>query len=99
MLTVRHAAPWSAFIIIISVSLLLYRALLEQEERHIEQATTDVAARVRNEITTRMDMRIVGLTRLAQRWEDAGVPSQAQWEAEATLNLRHFPGYHSIAWV
>jgi len=66
---------------------------------NIEQTITDAAARVRSEINTRMDMRIVGLARLAQRWEDTGASSQSQWEAEATLNLRHFPGYYSIAWV
>ena len=70
-----------------------------QEHRHIERSIQAVAANIRSEITARMDMRIVALTRLAQRWEDGGAPSQAQWEAEATLNLRHFPAYHSIAWV
>jgi len=99
MLTVRSIAPWLAFIFIVGVSVLLYRALLGQEERHIELAITDAAARVRSEITTRMDMRIVGLERLAQHREGVGASSQAQWEAEATLNMRHFPGYQSIAWV
>jgi sensor domain CHASE-containing protein len=36
---------------------------------------------------------------MAQHWEYAGAPSQTQWESEATLNLRHFPGYLSLAWV
>jgi hypothetical protein len=43
------------------------------------------------------DMRIVALARLAQRWENGCAFSAV--EAEATLNLRHFPGYYSIAWT
>src|SRR4029450_6810914 len=99
MLLVRLIAPWSAFFVVLCITILLYQGFLTRDERHIEQAITDAAALVRSEITTRMDMRIVGLARLAQRWEDTGASSQSQWEAEATLNLRHFPGYHSIPWV
>jgi len=99
MLLVRLIAPWSAFFVVLSITILLYQGFLMRDESHIEQTITDAAARVRSEINTHMDMRIVGLARLAQRWEDTGASSQSQWEAEATLNLRHFPGYYSIAWV
>ena len=103
MLTVRPEKvlwmPALVGIAVVSVAFLLWQALLAQERGHIEQAIAAAASNVRSEITARMDMRIVALARLAQRWENGGAPSQAQWEAEATLNLRHFPGYHSIAWV
>ena len=103
MLTVRPKKtlwmPALVGITVVSVALLLWQALLAQERGYIEQAIAAAATNVRSEITTHMDIRIVALARLAQRWEEVGAPSQAQWEAEATLNLRHFPGYHSIAWV
>jgi signal transduction histidine kinase len=96
------AAPWMPVLVgtaVVSATLLLCQALLVQEQGYIERATTAAAASVRSEITARMDMRILSLVRMAHHWEYAGAPPHAQWEAEATLNLRHFPGSHSIAWA
>ena len=95
-------ALWMSVLVglaVASATLLLCQALLMQEDEHMEQAIAAAAASVRSEITTRMDMRILALARMAQRWEDATTPSQEEWESEAALNLRHFPGYQSLAWV
>lgn len=95
-------APWLSVLVgiaVVTATLLLYQALLVQEHRHVERTMRAVAASVRGEITAGIDARILALARMAQHWEYAGAPSQTQWESEATLNLRHFPGYLSIAWV
>lgn len=103
MLAVRpEKARWMPMLVgiaVVSVTLSLYQALYVQEEKHIEQAITDAAASVRSEVTARMDIRMLALERLANHWEYTEAPLQSQWESEATLNLRHFPGYHSLAWV
>jgi len=84
-------------IAVASATLLLYQALLVREQEHVEQTIAAAAASVRSEVTTSMDARLLALERLAKHWEYTEAPLQAQWETEATLNLRHFPGYHSVA--
>ncbi|MBD1942327.1 hypothetical protein H6F50_08155 [Coleofasciculus sp. FACHB-712] len=46
-----------------------------------------------------MEERFLALVRMAKRWENAGKPSQQNWEADATLNIQHFSGYQAIEWV
>jgi len=95
-------SPWLPVVVGVAVvtgTLLLCQALLVQEHEHIERTIKAVAANIRSEITARMDMRILALARMAQRWEYGGAPPQAQWETEATLTLQHYPAYHGVAWV
>lgn len=95
-------SPWLPVVVgvaVVTATLLLCQALLVQEHEHIERTIKAVAANIRSEITARMDMRILALVRMAQRWEYGGAPPQAQWETEATLTLHHFPVYHGVAWV
>lgn len=102
MQTSRLPTSWLSVLVGIAVAtatLLLSQALLVQERKHVERTMRAVAASVRGEVTAGIDARVLALARMAQRWEYAGAPSQTQWESEATLNLRHFPGYLSIAWV
>jgi signal transduction histidine kinase len=82
-----------------TVTLLLWQALRIQERERIQQTIGAVADNVKNEISTRMDTRIVALVRIAQRWAYTGAPTQAQWELEAELNLHQFPGYEAIFWL
>lgn len=83
----------------IIVTLLLWRALREQEHERLEQAIHTVAETVKREISTRMDTRVFALVWMAQRWAHAGAPPQAQWEFEAESNFHQFPGYQAILWV
>ncbi|MBD1895068.1 hypothetical protein [Coleofasciculus sp. FACHB-129] len=46
-----------------------------------------------------MEERFLALVRMAKRWENAGKPSQQNWEADATLNFQQFSGYQAIEWV
>jgi signal transduction histidine kinase len=84
----------------LAATLLLWQALRVQERERIEQTIGVVAASVKNEISTRVDTRILALVRVAQRWARAGgAPPQAQWEFEAELNFQQFPGYQAIVWI
>ena len=100
--TLFAVSPWLPVVVGVAVvtgTLLLCQALLMLEHGHIERTIQAVATNIRSEITARVDMRILALVRMAQRWEYGGAPPQAQWETEATLTLHHFPAYHSVAWV
>ena len=103
-LTMSLQSLWSRLPILvcagaIAATLLLWQALHVQERERIAQTTGVVAESVKSEVSTRMDTRILTLVQIAQRWEHAGAPLQAQWEFEAELNLHQFPGYQAIIWV
>lgn len=103
-LTMRLQFLWSRLPILVcavalAATLLLWQALHVQERERIAQTTRVVAESVKSEVSTRMDTRILTLVQIAQRWEHAGAPLQAQWEFETELNLRQFPGYQTIFWV
>ncbi len=102
--TMSLQSYWSRLPILVCVgaltaTLLLWQALRIQEHERIAQTIGAVAANVKSEVSTRMDTRILALVRMAQHWEHAGAPPQAQWEFEAELNLHQFPGYQAIIWV
>ncbi len=102
--TMSPQSLWSRLPILVCVgaitaTLLLWQALRIQEHERIAQTIGAVAASVKSEVSTRMDTRVLALVRMAQHWEHAGAPPQAQWEFEAELNLHQFPGYQAIIWV
>jgi signal transduction histidine kinase len=102
--TMSPQSLWSRLPILVCVgaitaTLLLWQALRIQEHERVTQTIGVVAASVKSEVSTRMDARVLALVRMAQHWEHAGAPPQAQWEFEAELNLRQFPGYQAIIWV
>ena len=81
------------------ISLVLWWALSVQEEAHIQRMVTAEAASIKNEISAQMQSRILALVDIARRWEKTGRLPQEDWEFEAELNLKHFPGYYAIAWA
>lgn len=83
----------------IVVTLFLWRALGTQESANIERMTTIEVAGVKNELLARMQSRILGLVRMARRWENGDKPTQEEWKAEAEHNLGNFPGYWAIGWA
>jgi PAS domain S-box-containing protein len=83
----------------ILVTLSLWHALSTQEAANIQQMTAVEIAGVKNELLARMQSRILGLVRMARRWEDGERPTQEEWKTEAEHNLSNFPGYWAIAWA
>jgi len=81
------------------VALWLGWALSFREDANVERMIAAEVAGVKNEISARMQARVLALVRMARRWENAGKPPQTEWEFEAELNLSHFPGYYAIAWA
>lgn len=96
------ALPWLPALVGVgaaTVTLLVGQALLVQDQKYIEQQTRATAAAVESKVAAYMDVRILALVRMGKRWEHGDKPSQQEWEFEAGLNIRHFGGYVSIAWV
>lgn len=91
--------PWLVGVALIVATLFLWHALGTQEATNIRQLTMVEVAGVKNEILARMQARILGLVRMARRWEQGERPTQEEWKAEAEHNLSNFPGYWAIAWA
>ena len=84
---------------VVTVALLLWQALIAQEYAQIERTIQSEAASVKNEITARMESRILPLTRIGRDWENWGKPRREEWESAAKLYVNHYPGYQAIEWV
>jgi signal transduction histidine kinase len=83
----------------ITISLLLWQALLVQEHRGLEDTVARTAAHVEGEIASRMEARIQALSRLATRAGWSALPVQKEWAADADMIVRDFPGFQAISWI
>lgn len=83
---------------VLTMTLTLWQALRAQDAARLRSAVRTEATVMRNDIAAGMEERILTLTRIARRWE-MSPPTRREWEFDATMNLNHFRGYHSIQWV
>ena len=83
----------------VTATLLLWQALLVQEYRGMGATISYTAAHVESEITSRMEARILALTRLATRFSRIELPVQEDWVADAEMIVRDFPGFQAISWI
>ncbi|MBD2094668.1 hypothetical protein H6F90_05825 [Trichocoleus sp. FACHB-591] len=82
-----------------AVSILLWQALVQQEQAQIQHALSVEAGNLELEIMEKIKPQVQALVRMADRWGRHGKPSQAEWEFNAALNVRDFRSYQAIAWV
>jgi len=97
-----RTTAWPALLagfVVAAATLGLWQALLAQERSETERAVALNVETVRNEISSRMDSRVLALVRMARRWEMRGRPPRSEWEADADLYLGHDAGYVAIARV
>ncbi|MCC7326802.1 MAG: PAS domain S-box protein [Burkholderiales bacterium] len=97
-----RTAAWPALVVgfaVAAATLGLWQALLAQERSQTERTVALSLETVRNEISSRMDSRILALVRMARRWEMRGRPPRPEWEADANFYLSHDAGYVAIARV
>ena len=80
-------------------ALVLYFALDKKQDQEILQTVKAGADSVKSQISLRMDGRMRGLARMARRWEMAGAPGQAAWEADAADYVHDVPDAQSLEWI
>jgi sensor domain CHASE-containing protein len=80
-------------------ALVLYFALASKQDQEIMQTVKAGAESVKNQIGLRMDGRMRGLARMARRWEMAGSPGKAAWEADAADYVHDVPDAQSLEWI
>ncbi|MDR3404752.1 MAG: CHASE domain-containing protein [Chthoniobacter sp.] len=82
-----------------TATLVLYFALDSKQNAQIAHVIQAGAESAKSQITIRMESRLRSLVRMATRWETAGRPAQAAWEADAANHLRDFPDMQAIEWI
>ncbi|MDX1566560.1 MAG: PAS domain S-box protein [Longimicrobiales bacterium] len=95
----RHALPVVAGVVVLLVSVLLWKELNESEGDQIRRAVESAAEGVGGEIAARLEARLLALDRMGSRWEEGGAPTQREWTADAELYLRHGVANRGIAWA
>ncbi|NOT53590.1 MAG: hypothetical protein HOP18_03200 [Deltaproteobacteria bacterium] len=83
----------------LTVTLLLWQALVVQAHRGLETIIASTVAHVESEIRARMEARMLTLARMAARQERWAALSQEDWIADAESIMRDFPGFQAIAWI
>ena len=94
-----HKAAWILPFLLVLGAALIARALVEGERRESDRVSGLVAAHVRDELEADLMERVRCLSRMARRWEIAGPPSRAYWEADATQIVRDAPDLQAVEWV
>jgi two-component system NtrC family sensor kinase len=79
------------------ITLYLWRALIAHEHTLIERKVTIAKVEMINRIQQQITASIRPLVRMARRWEVTGAPRQDEWETDATLHVRDYPGLQAIA--
>ncbi len=79
--------------LIIVITLVFWQALSRQEQGNIAQGIELSAGYIRDEIVQALEADTRALGRMGRRWEVAGKPLQAIWEADATQYIRDTPDY------
>jgi two-component system NtrC family sensor kinase len=81
------------------ITLYLWRALMAHEHTLLERKVTIAKAEVTSALEQEIMARIRPLVHMARRWEIGGQPRQNEWETDALLHVRDYPGLQAIAWA
>lgn len=84
---------------VITATLVVWLGLVQRENAHALEVIQSKAVDARRQVEQHVKTRIQALVRMRTRWEVAGGIPKEEWESDALLNLRDFPGYQAIEWA
>ncbi len=93
---------WLPALICLSISaatLLLWKALADQDQLTKQRLVTFAAASIKQEVNTQMRNRFQALERMRQRWKSRGGTPKIEWEEDAQNYLRDYLGFQAIEWI
>ncbi len=91
--------PFVALAAGLALSALLWQALSARQAGEIEDRLRSQAVSVRAEFTREIEVRVLALERMAQRWAVRGGTPRAEWQADAAAHIADRPGCRALAWV
>src|SRR5690349_21831405 len=99
--TFRHRIPIPLGIALSGALLTftLWRALDVHERLQVKRELAVEAHKVRAQLLSEMQSRILALVRLGRGWEIKGQPDTITWDFDAGLLVDHYSGLQAIAWV
>src|SRR5436309_714208 len=80
-------------------TLILWHALVVHERSQVQRELAIEAHKVRAQIFSELQARILALVRLSRGWEVKGQPDAITWDFDVRLLVHHYSGLRSIAWV
>src|SRR5215470_7291678 len=102
MKTFSVARPWlpvTVAIVALAATLILWRALLQQERTQTERVVKLATYSIRADMIADMNLRILGLVRIAKLWQIWEKPSKTEFEEHSSLYISHSPGCVAVGWV
>lgn len=93
---------WISFsigIVGLIISIIIWQALITQEEISIKRTVKTEGIGIRKKIVLALEERILALERMGRRFEKRRGTHQEEWKSDATNYYMHQPGYQAIEWI
>ena len=91
--------PALVWLIISAGTLVLWKALADQDLKTKQRLVQFATASVKQEIDTQMRNRFEALERMRERWTSRGGTPKLEWEIDARNYLSGYPGFQAIEWI
>jgi signal transduction histidine kinase len=91
--------PLLVAVVAVAASLILWHALREQERAQTERVVKLATYSIRADMIADMNIRILGLVRLAKLWEIWEKPRENEFRLHTSLYISHEPGCVAVGWV
>ncbi|MGD0201485.1 MAG: ATP-binding protein [Bryobacteraceae bacterium] len=85
--------------VVLALALYLGHTLAAHDASHIRHATQMMVADAAGDVTEAVGSRILGLVRMARRWEVRGQRAPEEWALDAQLQVAHLRGYYALGWL
>jgi signal transduction histidine kinase len=91
--------PLLVAVVTVAATLVLWHALRGQERAQTERVVKLATYSIRADMIADMNIRILGLVRLAMLWEIWEKPRENEFRLHTSLYISHEPGCVAVGWV
>jgi PAS domain S-box-containing protein len=95
----RRLVPIVIGLVVVLITIFSWQGLRDANDRAIERTTDAQSEAVRLTVEARIGNRLRAINRMGEQWESRGGLTKEQWQYEAGLNIRDFPGFEALEWV
>lgn len=96
----QQGLPFTMGVVGSLVVIIIWQGLLAQQHHYLQELIDYQTHTTQTELISELQNRVLGLERLARRWERAeGEMNRQDWELDITPYINNFPEFQAIAWV